>query len=107
MVQGEFDGTVVFGVGEPGETTLSTVLIVAGYIARYRADGTLTWVLDTGVMGGDTGSSVASVPDGSSLLVGDFGGSVTFGDGDANEATLTSAGNNDLYLARLNADGGF
>lgn len=54
----------------------------------------------------DTARQVISYDDGSCVLSGILANSVTFGEGEANETTLTSvAGTFDVFLARYNADG--
>ena len=103
-----FNGTVVFGRGEPAETTLTTTRLSQNFVARYRADGALAWAnlmfnLDTG----DSGGFVTTLPDGSSVFAGDFTGTVTFGPGEPHQTTLDAAGDNDLVFSRLNPDGGF
>ncbi|MCX6357762.1 MAG: hypothetical protein NT045_07830, partial [Candidatus Aureabacteria bacterium] len=53
----------------------------------------------------DVGNAIASLTDGSALVTGGFRGTATFGPGEANEATLISAGDRDIFIARYNPDG--
>ena len=48
----------------------------------------------------DGGKDVSVLADGSSIVTGMFQGTATFGN-----TTLTSAGNNDLFVAKLDASG--
>jgi hypothetical protein len=46
---------------------------------------------------------VATFPDGSVVVTGDFSGIATFGEGDATETELTADGNRDIFVARYDA----
>ena len=52
--------------------------------------------------GWDQGNGVAVLASGSALVTGRFEFTATFGAGEANETTLTSAGSLDIFLARYN-----
>jgi hypothetical protein len=90
IVTGYFDGTATFG---------STILISGGsgdvFVAKMNADGTWAWATQAGGTGGDVGYGVSALPDGSSIVTGDFEGAATFG-----STTLTSAGSYDVFTAR-------
>lgn len=105
FVTGYFTGTAVFGQGETNETTLTTAGVQDIFIARYNPDGTLAWVKHAGGTDVDTGSSNTALPNGDSFVTGQFKGIAVFGVGEGNETTLTSAGQQDIFLARYNADG--
>ncbi|MBI4601559.1 MAG: tandem-95 repeat protein [Planctomycetes bacterium] len=62
----------------------------------------------TGVLGGpgdDAAADVAAASDGGLLVAGSFEGSWTIGAGQAREELLESAGESDVFLARLDAAG--
>ena len=105
VVTGYFSDTAVFGAGEPNETTLVSAGVDDLYIARYNADGTLAWAKRAGGTGSDYGVGISSISDGSSVVTGYFSDTAVFGAGEPNETTLVSAGVDDLYIARYNADG--
>ena len=112
-------GAGVFGPGEPNETTLTPAPFSGGlFVARYGASGALAWArlihitLATG--GAPTGNalSVATFPDGSSVVTGVFGNrnwgpqTATFGLGEPNQTSFATApGDVDMFVARYNADG--
>ena len=82
IVTGYFSGTTTFG---------STALTSAGsydvFTAKMNADGTWAWATRAGGTGEDEGKGISALPDGSSVLSGDFSGTATFG-----STTLTTAG---------------
>ena len=55
-----------------------------------------------GSKGDDLGYGITSLGDGSSIVTGQFRGAASFGD-----TTLTSAGNDDVFIAKLNRDGSY
>ena len=60
----------------------------------------MSWANQPGGSGSDYGYGISALADGSSLITGYFRGSASFG-----STTLTSAGSNDVFIAKLNADG--
>lgn len=48
----------------------------------------------------DSGTGVSTLPDGGAIVAGYFDGTATFG-----TTTLTSAGNYDVFVARIDASG--
>jgi len=95
----------LIGNGEPNETRLFAAGDYDVFLARYHADGTLAWARLDGGEGFDVALAVAGLPDGSSVVVGTFTGTATFGRGTAGEVTLASQGATDAFLARYGADG--
>ncbi|MEX0597924.1 MAG: hypothetical protein WD512_15655, partial [Candidatus Paceibacterota bacterium] len=77
------------------------------YIARYNADGTLAWAKSAGGTGEDIGLRITNYinADGSFAITGYFSNTATFGAGEANATTLVSAGVEDIYMAKYNANG--
>ncbi|MCX6354958.1 MAG: hypothetical protein NTZ78_08655 [Candidatus Aureabacteria bacterium] len=104
MVTGIFSGTATFGFGESNETTLTTTGTSAVFIAKHNADGTLAWVKKA-TEGGEARAHIASCPDGASMITGWFYGSIKLGLGEPHETTLSSAGQQDIFIAKYNADG--
>ena len=106
-VTGNFEDDATFGAGEANETTLTSASadFLDVFVARYNADGTLDFAVQAGGGGNDDGRAIAVDGAGGGWVTGYFRGEATFGAGDANETTLTSTGNTDLFVARYNADG--
>ena len=96
IVTGYFYDTATFG-----STTLTSS---AGgtdvFVAKMNADGTWAWATKAGGTGADIGYGISALPDGSSIVTGDFGGDATFG-----STILRSAGFSALFTAKMNADG--
>jgi hypothetical protein len=110
VVTGYCGGQVIFGPGEPGETTIDRCVL---YVARYGSDGTFLWARTPTELEGDGGRGeaygrgVAATAGGGAIVVGEFGGTRVFGLGETNATTLTSDGRTDAFVARYYADGGF
>jgi predicted Rdx family selenoprotein len=95
FVTGGFRGTATFGLGERNETTLTPG---GGFVAKYARDGALVWARrDDGA-----GGRIATTPRGVSYVTGLFNGTAIFGPGEPNETTLTSAGGQDVFVAKFN-----
>ncbi len=105
VVTGFFDGTTRLGAGEPGQIDLVSAGAEDVFIARYRSDGSLDWAIRVGDSGSQEGFGVASFDDGSFVVTGVFNSAPTFGSGETTQTTLVSAGNDDVFVARYNADG--
>jgi hypothetical protein len=105
VVTGRFNGDATFGPGEPNETTLTSAGFADCFIARFHADGTLAWAKRAGGTAHDEASCVAALPDGSSVMAGNFGGTALFGAGESTRITLESDGERNAFVARYHADG--
>ncbi len=105
IMTGSFLGNAIFGPGEPNATTLVSAGVDDICIARYNADGTLAWAKRAGGTQEDLGGGISAFSDGSSVVTGGFGGTATFGPGEPNTTTLVSAGSQDMFIARYNANG--
>ncbi|WP_413440341.1 DUF4347 domain-containing protein [Synechococcus sp. MIT S1220] len=97
IVTGYFNGTATFG---------STTLTSAGdddiFIAKLDSNGDYLWAKQGGGVSGDNGNGIASLSDNSSIVTGTFQGTATFG-----STTLTSTGNNDVFIAKLDSNGNY
>jgi hypothetical protein len=105
VVTGSFSGSATFGAGEAEETTLTAAGSNDAFVARYGADGTLGWARQAAGTAFAAGQGIATMPDGSCRVTGQFTAGSTFGAGEAGETTLTSAGESDIFVARYGADG--
>jgi len=105
-VAGHFFGAATFGAGEPNETILtSSADTLDVFVSRYAPDGALVWAKAAGGTSTERGAAIAVLADGSCLVTGAFEAIATFGAGEANETTLTSAGEADVFVARYGGDG--
>jgi hypothetical protein len=105
-VTGFFDGSAVFGDGETNETTL----VSAGgsgdlFVAKYHPNGQLVWAKQAGGTEFEIAFGIALDGSGNSTLTGRFRGSALFGDAEANETTLVSTGNDDVFVAKYDPSG--
>jgi uncharacterized protein (AIM24 family) len=95
VMTGKFYGTVDFGGGP---------LTSAGdhniFLAKFDASGTHLWSQGFGDASHQYGLSVAFDPSGNVVMTGYFSGTVDFGGG-----PLTSAGGDNIFLAKFDASG--
>ena len=104
-VTGFFSGTTTFGPGEVNETTLTAGGGLTIFVASYDPGGALVWAKRAGGTGLDEGQGIATDGAGNSYATGRFSGTATFGAGETNETTLTSAGDFDIFVARYDPSG--
>jgi hypothetical protein len=106
-VTGNFSGTVDFDPGA-GSANLTSAGGSDIFLAKYNASGNYIWAIGMGGTDnfGDGGNSLTLDGSGNVLLTGYFSGTVDFDPGD-NTATLTSAGRNDIFLAKYDASGNY
>jgi PKD repeat protein len=70
------------------------------FAAKVSPSGKLLWAKSWGGTGDDFASSIAVDKEGNSFITGDFYATVIFG-----KDTLKSAGNNDIFITKLDPDG--
>ena len=105
VVTGVFAGVATFGQDEPNQTTMVSAGCHDVFVARYDSDGALEWVKSAGGLSTQSSSNVAALSDNSTVVMGYFANSSTFGAGETNEQVLTSTGLMDIFIARYNSDG--
>lgn len=104
-------GPATFGAGEPNETTLQPSLSSGLlFVARYTADGLLSWVRgsDGALVGGRNGEAVAAavLADGSVAVTGSYSGNLTLAPGAPGQTTLPQLSPvSDVFVARFLEDG--
>ncbi len=94
-ITGKFEGTASFG---------SFTLTSSGYndifVAKMDAVGNWLWAKKAGGNDQDSGYEISTDPDGNIYLTGYFYDTANFG-----SFTLTSSGHNDIFVAKMDADG--
>jgi len=105
VVTGQFSEWATFGPGEPNQIVLTSAGSVGIFVARYNPDGTLAWAASAGGADFDKGYGITTLSDNSTVVIGEFYDSATFGPGEPNQTVLTSAGFDDIFIARYNPDG--
>jgi hypothetical protein len=91
---------------EPSDITCA-VGCQDGACLQEACSGELSWATQAGALGATGGSDIDVLPDGSSLVVGEYDYSVTFGAGEPNQTTLSKTPDQgaNLFMARYNPDG--
>jgi hypothetical protein len=97
IVTGDFYGTATFG-----STTFTSAGNSDVFVAKLDASGDYEWAERAGGTGNDNARGVSVLADGSSIVTGYFQGTATFG-----STTFTSAGSNDVFVAKLDASGDY
>ncbi|WP_170953673.1 DUF4347 domain-containing protein [Synechococcus sp. UW179A] len=97
IVTGYFNGTATFG-----STTLTSAGSKDVFIAKIDGEGNYLWAKQGGSSSADRGVAITSLSDNSSIVTGDFYGTATFG-----STTLTSAGDKDVFIAKLDSNGDY
>jgi hypothetical protein len=95
-IAGSFEGSANFGGSNLSSSGLRDI-----FVAKYSATGTHLWSKKFGGSGDEVGYSLAVDAAGGVFLTGKFQNSVNFGG-----ASLTSAGGDDIFLAKLSAADG-
>ena len=104
-VTGAFNGTVNFAQ-DWGESESKTS---AGgndaFVTKVNSDGTYGWTRRMGSTGHDLGFAMATDNSGNLYVTGAFNGTVNFAQDWGESESKTSAGGNDAFVTRVNADG--
>ncbi len=102
---GAFEGAIVFGVGEPNETTLPDPLPGGKdiFVSLFNPDGSLEWAVG---MGGsfdfDFAFGVDTLDDDTFFVTGMFGDEAVFGTSAADAVLMSADGSADMFLMKLN-----
>ena len=88
----------------------SATILTLGVLLLLATGGSvearnLLWAKQVGGGTGNGGSGIAVDNSANSYVTGYFDGSATFGAGEANQTTLTSASGNDVFVAKYNSSG--
>jgi hypothetical protein len=104
-VTGGLDGAATFGPGEVNETSLTSAGDDDVFVAMYDSSGALVWAKHAGGSAHDLPAGIAVDGSGNSYVTGEFLGTATFGPGETNETSLTSAGDEDIFVAKYDTSG--
>ncbi len=102
---GIFEGTADFDPGA-GTYFLTSEGDVDGFVQKLDASGNFVWAKSFGSTGWDAGNSLSIDAAGNVYVTGDFKGTVDFDPG-AGIYNLTSAGEEDVFIQKLDASGNF
>ncbi|MBK7885571.1 MAG: SBBP repeat-containing protein [Chitinophagaceae bacterium] len=75
------------------------------FVSKLNSAGNFVWIKQLGGSGNDLSNSIAVLND-RVYITGTFTGTGSF-DPNSDNKNLTSAGGNDIFITKLNADGGF
>ena len=104
-VTGVFVGEATFGLGEAGQTTLTSAGAEEGFVAKYNSSGDLLWAKQAGGAEADVSFAIAVDALSNCYITGRFAGAATFASGEGNQTILTSAGSHEIFLATYNSSG--
>jgi len=103
VVTGRFYDTATFGLGEFGETQLTSEDGADIFVASYNSNGKLRWAEQAGGPSLEQGEALASFCNGSFIVTGSFTDTATFHKGDEGETQLVSVGSQDIFVSRYRA----
>ena len=87
----------------PRAMTVITAVVALGLGASTAlAAVQVPWATQAGGGDVDNGNAISTLPDGSSIVTGEFRGTTTFG-----STSLTSAGSTDVFVAKVDASGSY
>lgn len=102
FVTGVFQDSAIFGMGQPNVATLKSAGAGDAFVAQYDAEGNFRWARRLGGVQHDRGKSLVSDARRNLYVVGDFSVTAHF---DSDTLTLTSVGEEDIFLARYDSAG--
>ncbi|MBI2424602.1 MAG: SBBP repeat-containing protein [Candidatus Hydrogenedentes bacterium] len=102
---GAFNGTVDFDPGA-GTANLSSAGSADIFVSKLDSTGAFVWARQLGGTSGDSAKSIAVDSSGNVYTTGRFYGTADFDPG-AGTANLTSAGDRDIFVSKLDSTGAF
>ncbi len=105
-ITGFYNSSIIFNQGSDNEIVLnSNEQFFNIIIAKLDQNGNALWAKQVKSEFFNYSSSIKSDPSGDIYITGNIQESVIFGEGEANETTLTSNGMQDIFIAKYNTDG--
>ena len=102
LLSGVFFGAVGFGEGDPADTWLASTGHPEPFVGAYDDDGNIERISRVASQCEEVNAAqIASLANGSFLLAGDFSGTATFLDTDAQPVEVASTGQTDGFLMRV------
>jgi len=101
VVTGKFFESATFGLGEPKQTILTSSGEYDLFIARYNADGRLSWAKRAGGSVSVEGYGITMLSNDSTVVTGTFYASAIFGECEPNKTTLSAPEGLDIFIARF------
>ena len=105
IVAGRFKSTVDFDPGI-GTANLTSNGIEDGFVLKLDSAGIYQWAKSFGGTASDRVQAITVDNSGNVYMTGDFSGTVNF-DFDAGTTILTSSGNSDIFVQKINSNGSF
>jgi hypothetical protein len=108
-VTGSFKDTVDFGAdfGTTDTKTASYGVEYDIFVTRINSIGTYGWTRRMGYISEDVGYGIAMDPSGNVYVTGSFKDTVDFGADFGATDSKTSAGENDIFISKINANGSY
>lgn len=103
---GLFSGDADFNLADASEGDVSSNGTDDMFVCKLDSDGNFIWVRSFGGSGSDAANSIAIDSGDNVYIAGRFYDEVDFDPG-ASEAILTSDGSDDIFVSKLDSDGGF
>jgi hypothetical protein len=102
---GSFFGSADFDPGA-GTSNLTSAGLTDVFISKLDSSGNYVWAGRLGGTGSDNGNNISVDGSGDVYTTGSFGGTADFDPG-AGTSNLTSAGNGDVFVSKLDGSGSF
>lgn len=106
-ITGGFSGTVDFDPGTGTKTLTASGTLMDIFVAKFDPSGSLTWAKNVGGTLIDYGSSIAVDANNNVYTTGFFYSTVDFDPDQTNTVNLSSKGNSDIFILKLDGTGKF
>jgi len=106
-VTGRFEGTVDFAEDWTSSDSKTSAGSADIFITKINADGSYGWTKRLGGINGDVGLAVCTDTGGNVYAAGVFRSTVDFAEDWTSSDSKTSAGNADIFITKINADGSY
>jgi hypothetical protein len=105
---GSFSGTVDFDPSLTGVSNLSSAgTLVDIFVSKLDSNGNFVWAKSIGSTGYDRGQGIAIDADSNIYITGTFSETVDFDPSLSGVSNLVSAGNDDIFVSKLDSNGNF